>query len=77
MARQRLSHLLDAAERGERVVIERHGVQFALTMRKPVSSRARHRSPIAWMDPAVERGQWTWDSGSAGLEFSPTRHPVA
>src|SRR5258708_3270619 len=72
-ARQRFSDLLDAAERGEGIVIERRGVQFELVTRKPARHKARRRSLIEWVDPAVDAGQWTWQAGPDGLEFAPRR----
>jgi antitoxin (DNA-binding transcriptional repressor) of toxin-antitoxin stability system len=68
--RSRLAEGLDAAERGESVVIERRGVRFALR-----AERARHRAPsnrrplFDIVDPAVANGQWTWALSSAGLRF--------
>jgi antitoxin (DNA-binding transcriptional repressor) of toxin-antitoxin stability system len=69
VARQRFSDLLDAAERGENVVIERRGVQFELVSRASAQGRRRRRSVIEWIDPAVESGQWSWELGSNGLAF--------
>jgi prevent-host-death family protein len=70
-ARQRFSDLLDAAERGENVVIERRGVRFELVSRRPSKGRRRQRSLIEWVDPAVESGQWSWELGAEGLAFVP------
>jgi prevent-host-death family protein len=70
-ARQRFSELLDAAERGEDVVIERRGVRFELVSRRPAQSRRRQRSLIEWVDPTLESGQWSWELGSEGLAFVP------
>jgi antitoxin (DNA-binding transcriptional repressor) of toxin-antitoxin stability system len=68
-ARQHLSDVLDAAEAGEPVVIERRGVHFAV--RAEAKGAARRRAPlVAWMDPAVARGDWTWEWTSRGLRFS-------
>jgi len=73
-ARQQLSHLLDAAEQGEGVVIERRGVQFTLaTVGAKKRSKARKASLVVSVDAAVARGQWSWDLGPAGLEFSARR----
>jgi antitoxin (DNA-binding transcriptional repressor) of toxin-antitoxin stability system len=68
-ARQHFSGLLDAAERGDRVVIERRGVQFELATRRPSRPGARHVSLVEAMDSAVERGAWTWRSDGHGLVF--------
>jgi antitoxin (DNA-binding transcriptional repressor) of toxin-antitoxin stability system len=68
--RQRLSAVLDAAERGEEVVIERRGVRFALRAERAGGQRRRRRhSLIEWVDPAVEAGQWTWTWSPHGLKF--------
>ena len=68
--RQRLSAVLDAAERGEHVVIERRGVRFALRAERASDVRPRRRrSLIQWLDPAVAEGQWTWTWSPRGLKF--------
>jgi hypothetical protein len=68
-ARQHFSGLLDAAERGDRVVIERRGVQFELGVRRPPPARARRTSLVEAMDCAVERGAWTWRADGNALVF--------
>jgi antitoxin (DNA-binding transcriptional repressor) of toxin-antitoxin stability system len=69
-ARQRFSHLLDAAEQGEGVVIERRGVQFELRQLQTRKAAGRRKSLVASVDPAVESGQWTWQLGARGLQFT-------
>ena len=69
-ARQHLSEVLDAAERGETVIIERRDVQFRV---EPVAKRARsiRRAPrFQLVDPALASGEWTWTLGAKGLRFS-------
>lgn len=70
----RFSHLLDAAEAGDPVVIERRGVRFRLeserSSRRPTAGR---RSVIEYVDPAVLQGQWTWAWGTKGLRFVARR----
>ena len=68
-ARQQFSGLLDAAERGDRVVIERRGVEFELGVRRPKPTRTRRPSLVEAMDSAVERGAWTWRGARDGLAF--------
>jgi hypothetical protein len=69
-ARQNLARLLDTAENGQSVVIERRGVRFVLRAdRMKRRSRIRRRPIIEILDPAVARGQWTWDWGPGGLRF--------
>ncbi len=72
-ARARFGELLDEAEEGETVLIERHGVRFTLRAEDPSSKRTRHVSTIKWAHPAVVAGQWTWEWGPKGLEFKDTR----
>lgn len=68
-ARQHLSSVLDAAESGEPVIIERRGVRFAV--RTEAKAASRRRAPVVeWMDAVVESGQWTWDWTSNGLALS-------
>jgi prevent-host-death family protein len=68
-ARKHFSQLLDAAERGEPVVIERRGVCFRVEP-VPVPKKKRRPKPIfQFVDPAVEAGQWTWAWGPKGLRF--------
>jgi antitoxin (DNA-binding transcriptional repressor) of toxin-antitoxin stability system len=68
-ARQHLSSVLDAAEAGEPVVIERRGVRFAVRPETKAAGR-RRASLVEWMDPAIEAGNWTWEWTSRGLLFS-------
>ncbi|MCC7536134.1 MAG: hypothetical protein IT379_07970 [Deltaproteobacteria bacterium] len=44
-------------------------MRFAVRTEKKAAAR-RRTSVIEWMDPAVERGQWTWEWTSKGLRFS-------
>lgn len=68
-ARQHLAELLDAAERGEPVIIERRGVRFALGT-AATKVRAKRVKPLfEVVDPALLDGQWTWESGPDGLSF--------
>ena len=69
-ARQQFADVLDAAERGDPVVIERRGVRFVVEAqqrrrRPPV----RRKSMIQHLDPAVAAGQWTWSWKGEGLRF--------
>jgi antitoxin (DNA-binding transcriptional repressor) of toxin-antitoxin stability system len=77
-ARSNFSRLLDAAETGDAIVIERRGTRFRLEAER----RGRHdgrrrtravRSIIAYIDPAVSEGQWTWEWAKGGLRFSQRR----
>jgi hypothetical protein len=69
-ARKVFFDLLDAAEKGDEVLIERKGVRFRLAVDKPGPRKAR-RSPLRVEDPALLSGQWTWvpdKNGQLGVE---------
>ncbi len=69
-ARASLSSLLDAAQAGESVVIERRGVRFRIEAeRRSKPHRPRPRSLIERVDPVVMEGEWTWRWGTEGLAF--------
>lgn len=72
-ARARFGEVLDQAENGAEVVIERRGVRFRVTAEAPPI--ARRTPPILFeaVDQAVLDGQWTWQAGASGLTFSPRR----
>ncbi len=68
-ARRHFFQLLDAAERGEQVVLERHGVRFKLVL----EGAEGVETPAAVLivnDPEVLQGDWTWTSDKQGqLQF--------
>jgi antitoxin (DNA-binding transcriptional repressor) of toxin-antitoxin stability system len=67
-ARAALPDLLDAAERGEPVVIERRGVLFTVsagTPNRPASRR--HPATITRVDASIDDGTWTWEWSDEGL----------
>lgn len=73
IARERLAELLDDAESGKPVVIERRGVQYAITaVRSPARPRAL-RKLIASADAAVESGTWSWNWRDGQLAFARRR----
>ena len=77
-ARIHFSHLLDAAEAGDAVVIERRGTRFRLQTDHGGKGRAVRRkaappSIIEHVDPAVLEGQWTWEWATGGLRFAARR----
>jgi antitoxin (DNA-binding transcriptional repressor) of toxin-antitoxin stability system len=72
-ARARLAELLNAAELGKAVVIERRGVRFTLTIEPTRCKAAAAREMIEYIDPAVLEGDWTWTWGRRGLNFSKRR----
>jgi antitoxin (DNA-binding transcriptional repressor) of toxin-antitoxin stability system len=72
--RERLADVLDAAERGEEVVVERRGVRYVIRAERARRSARNARQPmIEILDPAVAAGAWTWTLKSAGLTFSSRR----
>jgi antitoxin (DNA-binding transcriptional repressor) of toxin-antitoxin stability system len=68
-ARQNFATLLDAAEQGERVVIERHGTRFSLEAHRQRVRARKRPSIIEHVDPVVDAGSWSWDIGRTGLRF--------
>jgi len=73
-ARAKLSEVLDDAESGTPAVIERRGVRFRLALESPAPEQARRqkRTPLVdILDPAVERGEWTWTPARGRLRFAP------
>ena len=74
VARERLADILDAADAGERVIIERRGVEYTIAARKPGGpSRKAPRRLIVSADPAIVEGQWTWTWKAGGLAVSKKR----
>ena len=72
-ARAHLADLLDAAEKGERVVIERRGVRHALTVEEPVAKWTSARPRLEIVDEDVEAGTWGWTWQEGGVRFRGTR----
>lgn len=74
VARERLADILDAADAGQRVVIERRGVRYVIAaeQRRPVAPR-RRRALIKVLDPSLRSGEWTWTWQNDGVAFAPRR----
>jgi antitoxin (DNA-binding transcriptional repressor) of toxin-antitoxin stability system len=68
-ARAHLASLLDAAEGGEVVAIERRGVRFTLRSEKRPRKAAKRAARLEVVDRRVLVGEWTWSSGARGLRF--------
>ena len=69
-ARAQLSSLLDAAENGEVVAIERGGVRFTLrSERRPLRQKSKRAPRLEAVDQMVLAGEWTWSSGVRGLRI--------
>jgi hypothetical protein len=71
-ARARFGDLLNAAECGDTVIIERNGVRFNLQAEARVPAR-KSAALIDYVDPDVASGTWTWTHGPRGLRFRPRR----
>jgi antitoxin (DNA-binding transcriptional repressor) of toxin-antitoxin stability system len=69
-ARERMADLLDAAEAGEHVAIERRGVEYTIQAKPRQAATRTRRRLIARVDPAVLDGEWTWTSAPHGLKFA-------
>ena len=75
LVRERLSEALDAAQRGEPVIIQRKGVEYRLSV-EPARRRPKRATPrVEILDPAVAEGQWTWDASGGGARFTARRRP--
>jgi antitoxin (DNA-binding transcriptional repressor) of toxin-antitoxin stability system len=71
-ARQHLSDVLDLAEAGEPVTIERKGVRFVVVAETPKRA-TRVRKLFSWMDEVVASGQWTWARSERGVTVRARR----
>ena len=71
-ARARFGEILDEAERGQPVVIERRGVHFRI-IAEARATLPPATSPFEFVDPAVAGGQWTWRPKKGGLAFARRR----
>ena len=69
-ARARFGEILDEAERGVPVFIERRGVRFRILAEPAVPATRSEGNPFEYVDPSVADGQWTWKGGPRGLTFS-------
>ena len=73
-ARQRFAELLDTAEQGQSVMIERRGVRFLIEARRQGRRRSARRKPvIEHVDPAITAGAWTWSWKNDGVRFQRRR----
>ena len=70
-ARARFGEILDAAEKGLPVVIERRGVRFRVVAEADRPAAAPRGAAFHFVDPAVTSGQWTWRADAArGMQFA-------
>ena len=65
-SRKRLFELFDACDRGDDVRIVRRGTTYRLSVAGPRKKPARTSITLEWVDPAVERGQWTFETSGKG-----------
>jgi prevent-host-death family protein len=73
-ARARFGEILDAAEKGLPVVIERRGVKFRVVAEAPRTAKTPDDAVFDFVDAAVSGGQWTWRADAAkGMQFAPRR----
>jgi antitoxin (DNA-binding transcriptional repressor) of toxin-antitoxin stability system len=72
-ARARFGQILDEAEKGAPVVIERRGVRFRLIAEPARPPKAAKAALFEFVDAGVISGQWTWKAGAGGLAFTPRR----
>lgn len=73
-ARARFGELLDEAEKGRPVSIERRGVRFRLIAESAGASKSSKTTPLfEFVDASVADGQWSWKPGPNGLAFAARR----
>ena len=69
-ARKQLFRLLDSAEKGEEVILERRGTRFRLMLDPGPKSGDQSIAPLNVTDEEVLSGEWTWTAGAEGkLQF--------
>lgn len=72
--RERLAEALDYADKGVPVFIERRGVRYRLSVEPTAKSARKPRKPyIEVLDPAIEKGEWTWDWSPGTLAVKTRR----
>lgn len=72
-ARARFGEMLDEAEKGTPVFIERRGVTFRLVAEPAAGPKGKPAPLFEFVHDDVESGQWTWTSGRKGLAFAARR----
>lgn len=72
-ARKELSTILNLAESGESVLIERNGTRFRLSAEpRVVRAPSKEQEPyVTLLHPSLEAGEWDWHLGPSGAEFVP------
>lgn len=72
-ARARFGEILDEAEGGTPVTIERRGVRFTLSAEAAAPARVPKPALFEQVDAQVLTGRWTWKPSARGLTFSARR----
>ncbi len=73
-ARKQLFRLLDSAEKGEEVILERRGTRFRIMLDPGPKSGDHPIAPLNVTDKDVLSGEWTWTAGAEGeLQFRARR----
>ena len=72
-ARARFGEILDEAEKGAPVVIERRGVRFRLVAEPERRTATAKPALFDFVDAGVMTGQWSWKAGATGVTFAPRR----
>ncbi|HXG88937.1 MAG TPA: type II toxin-antitoxin system prevent-host-death family antitoxin [Vicinamibacterales bacterium] len=72
-ARAQFGQLLDRAEQGDPVFIERHGVRFVLRAEPAEPTPSADRPFFSRVHAGILGGEWTWDHGPRGLRLRPSR----
>ena len=72
-ARARFGEILDEAEKGSEVVIERHGVRFRVVAESPGGASRVGTRLFEYVDSAVDSGNWTWTPSGTGMRFTARR----
>ena len=69
MVRERLAEALDDAQAGHPVFIERRGVIYRLSVEPRTKTPRSGKRSIEVLDPAIERGSWTWEWPATGKDL--------
>jgi hypothetical protein len=72
-ARARFGEILDQAEKGAEVVIERHGVRFRVVAESAGGAPRAGTRLFEYVDPAVESASWSWEPAPTGVRFVARR----
>lgn len=72
-ARARFGEVLDEAEKGATVVIERRGVRYRVVAEQAPVLRQSAVDVFDFVDADVLNGQWIWEAAAGGLAFKPRR----